>query len=280
MVGQPAAGAAEGAGEGHRRVRPVVGGQPGRGACQDPGPAAHAQGRWPAMILIYLILLGPYFFCLSFAVPAAAMLTAIGYAVAIPGCYVVGLFRVLAVRPESLPSPRMFRRQAADAEPAVRGYFYGPAFAEVEQVAKVAFEFASDLVERGWKAVGISFEEGFKGKRLITVPLAIGAGAGMVAGIAVGAVGFAAIAVVHTVVAAVVLVAIRITGVILRGVDSGLLRIKNIRMTCPHCFERVPYPASRCSGRDCSRLHRDVRPGSYGLFRRRCLCGARLPRSE
>jgi hypothetical protein len=60
-------------------------------------------------------------------------------------------------------------------------------------------------------------------------------------------------------------------------IDSGLLRVKNIRMTCPHCFERVNYPVYKCPGGECERLHRDVRPGRYGVFRRRCLCGTMLP---
>ncbi len=230
------------------------------------------------MILIYLLLLWPYLFCLSFAVPAAAFAAAVGYAVAIPCCYIVGLFQVLAVRPESLPPPRWFPRRAEDGEPAELSYFYGPAFAEVEHVATVAFGLAHELAVRGAALVTSSFERGYsavKGKRLVTVPLGIGGAVGMAFGIAFGAVGFAAIAVVHTMVAAVLLAGMRVAGVMLRVIDSGLLRVKNIRMTCPHCFERVAYPAYKCRG--CGRLHQDIRPGRYGIFRRRCLCGARLP---
>jgi hypothetical protein len=58
---------------------------------------------------------------------------------------------------------------------------------------------------------------------------------------------------------------------LLRGVDSALLRVRGIRMTCPQCYRHIPYPSYRCPS--CGALHRDVRPGRYGVVRRRCACG-------
>jgi hypothetical protein len=233
------------------------------------------------MCLVYVILAGPYLFCLSFVMPAAAVVTAIGDAIAIPGCYVVGLFQVLALRPDSLPKPRKYRVRPPDGEPAELSYFYGPAFNEIEQVATVAFKLAMELQRRGWKLVQASFSNrgrgSFAGKLYLTAPLGISGAAGMAAGIVFGAIGFAVVAVVHAVVAALILVGMQLIGRTLRVIDTGLLRIKNIRMTCPNCFERVTYPAYKCVGAGCGRMHKDVRPGSYGMARRRCLCGHMLP---
>src|SRR5216683_2613567 len=143
------------------------------------------------MILIYLILLGPYLFCCYFAVPTTVTLATVGYAVAIPGCYIVGLFQVLALRPQTLSKPRWFPRPPEDGEPAELGYFHGfksPALAEVEHVARVAFTLARGLGEKGWSAVRYAFRPGgrgsFRHKRLVTVPLGIGGAIGMVPGIA------------------------------------------------------------------------------------------------
>jgi hypothetical protein len=58
---------------------------------------------------------------------------------------------------------------------------------------------------------------------------------------------------------------------VLRAIDSALLRIRGIRMTCPGCYRHIPYPSYRCPG--CGALHHDVRPGRYGVLRRRCACG-------
>ncbi|WP_017606785.1 TRAFAC clade GTPase domain-containing protein [Nocardiopsis alkaliphila] len=63
--------------------------------------------------------------------------------------------------------------------------------------------------------------------------------------------------------------------VLLRLMDGALLAARRIRMVCPHCFECMPYPSYGCDG--CGRRHRDVRPGSRGVFRRRCACGRDLP---
>jgi hypothetical protein len=58
---------------------------------------------------------------------------------------------------------------------------------------------------------------------------------------------------------------------VLRAVDSALLRVRGIRITCPECYRHIPYPSYRCPG--CGALHGDVRPGRYGVLRRRCACG-------
>ncbi|WP_017589328.1 TRAFAC clade GTPase domain-containing protein [Nocardiopsis ganjiahuensis] len=62
---------------------------------------------------------------------------------------------------------------------------------------------------------------------------------------------------------------------VLRLVDGGLLRYRRVRMLCPRCFERMAYPSYECV--HCGRVHRDVRPGRLGVFRRRCLCGQSMP---
>ncbi|MGW9348057.1 hypothetical protein SAMN05421803_102104 [Nocardiopsis flavescens] len=61
----------------------------------------------------------------------------------------------------------------------------------------------------------------------------------------------------------------------LRVVDTGLRVVRRIRMVCPECYRRLPYPAYLC-GR-CGRRHDTVRPGAHGLLRRRCRCDRTLP---
>ncbi|MFL1376007.1 TRAFAC clade GTPase domain-containing protein [Nocardiopsis protaetiae] len=61
----------------------------------------------------------------------------------------------------------------------------------------------------------------------------------------------------------------------LRLVDTGLRTVRRIRMVCPECYRRLPYPAYLC-GR-CGRRHDTVRPGARGLLRRRCRCDRTLP---
>lgn len=230
------------------------------------------------MCFIYALLIIPYIVGMYFAIPAAAFAAGVIYAVGIPACYVIGLFKVLALRPDNLPTrPTWYPERKDGQEPALLGYFYGfrsPAFAEIHHVILVARSRAIDFVRLGRKIL----KSGFTGRpkaRIITIPLSAGAAAGLGVGIAVGAIGFVAIAAVHAVAATLVFLIMAAVGLTLRLIDTALLRIKNIRMVCPHCFERVPYPAYKC--KSCAETHKDVRPGRFGIFRRRCLCGTALP---
>jgi hypothetical protein len=61
----------------------------------------------------------------------------------------------------------------------------------------------------------------------------------------------------------------------LRGIDAGLSSIRRINLTCPTCHQHVVYPAYECP--NCGVKHRDVLPGKYGVLRRTCRCGHKLP---
>ncbi|MED7953047.1 hypothetical protein ACFWOG_02800 [Kitasatospora sp. NPDC058406] len=66
---------------------------------------------------------------------------------------------------------------------------------------------------------------------------------------------------------------------VLTGLDHAALGARRLRqgVLCPHCFERVRRPAYECSRPTCRRRHSDLRPGRYGILRRRCQCDERLP---
>jgi len=99
----------------------------------------------------------------------------------------------------------------------------------------------------------------------------------MAVGAAFGTVAAAGCALIELAVVTVSTGVMRTIGAVLRAVDSAVLRIKNIRMICPVCSERVAYPGYLCPGPACTRRHRDVRPGRFGIFRRRCECDTTMP---
>lgn len=70
----------------------------------------------------------------------------------------------------------------------------------------------------------------------------------------------------------------------LRATDRAWQRIFRAGGSCPRCYEVTALPAYRCPGehstdqrRRGEDLHRDLRPGRYGVLWRRCACGTRLP---
>jgi hypothetical protein len=222
-----------------------------------------------ASLFIVLALL--YVIYLAIAVPVSAAVAAAGYAVGMPVAYLAGLGEVLAVRPSSLGSPTRRPGRPEGADPAVLQYFYGPAIADADHAVRTAYGSCRKFWEFGAAAVQSSFE--MDRSPLLLGPWGAGGAIGMAVGTAAGAVLAAGCALVHMVVVGVSAELVRATGTTLRAADSALLRLKNIRIVCPDCYRRVFYPGYVCPRPGCGNRHRDVRPGRFGIFRRRCRCG-------
>ena len=225
-----------------------------------------------ALAFFFFALL--YLVYLVVAVPLCAAVAAAGYAVGMPVAYLAGLGQVLATRSPALGTPKRRPRRPEGADPAVLQYFYGPAIADADHAVRTAYGRCRVFWDWGFDIVGSWFE--LAGSPLLTVPLGIGGAVGMAAGTAAGALLTAGCALVHLLVVGVSAAAVWATGAVLRGTDSALLRIKNIRMVCPDCYRRVPYPGYECPSPGCSNRHRDVRPGRFGIIRHRCRCGTTM----
>lgn len=204
------------------------------------------------------------------AVPIAAAAACVVYTLLIPGTYLLVLSRVLVTRPAWLPDHKRVLRVPKNADPAVPQYFYGPAAADADLAVRVAYDDCRRRWNSGARRVIRSFGSA---SPLLTMPLGVGYAAGMALGTLLGAVAAAGCALAQAMVVAILAGSARAAGTVLRGLDSALLRIKHVKMFCPVCFERVPYPGYLCPG-DCDRPHHDVRPGRFGIVRRRCQCGA------
>jgi hypothetical protein len=222
------------------------------------------------LVLVGLVLFLAYVAC---AVPIAAIAAFAVCAIGMPVAYVIGLERVLVGRASSLPDPVRRVKLPADADPAVPQYFYGPALADADLAVRIAAGQGRRLGQRASRIIGSAFAADLPP---LTWPLGIGGAIGMALGTVVGTVATACCACVHLLAVGISAAAVRATGSALRGADSAVLRVKNVRMVCPRCYGRVPYPAYECPGRGCTHRHRDIRPGRFGILRRRCQCGTQL----
>jgi hypothetical protein len=224
-------------------------------------------------VLLFIAAALLYLAYLACVVPIAAISAFVAFGLGMPVAYFVSLGQVLVTRPPSLFRPKRRLKIPADADPAVLQYFYGPALIDADHAMRIAYDSCRRLWQRGAGTVLSSFTgEG----ALLTGPLGIGGAVGMTAGTVFGTVATAGCAFVHLLAVGISAALARVTGTVLRGADSAVLRVKNIRMVCPTCYERVPYPAYECPGRGCTRRHRDIRPGRFGIVRRRCHCGTRM----
>ena len=161
-------------------------------------------------------------------------------------------------------------------EPAYRQYFFGPAMRDLRQITMLGWQ-------RG-RARGVTLWDRFitwtitapSLPVLVTWPVGVTLLAGLIVGALLGALLDGILAALHALAAVSLQLGARACIGVLRAADTVVLHAKGVRgMRCPWCYERNTYPAYHCP---CNRLHRDIRPGRYGVFRRSCACDRhRLP---
>lgn len=225
-------------------------------------------------LAVYLVVLPLYLACAVVFIPTTAVVVGAVYTLWMPIAYLVGLWRVLVSRPASYSTPDRLSKKLANTDPAVPQYFYGQALTDVRHAVWLAHESH----QRVWKSAVKGAKDRFAVDEhaWATGPLGVGVAIGIAVGTPTGALITAVFALIHLLIVGISIVLVRVTGTMLRGLDSAMLRMKNVRMTCPYCYERVRYPHYACPGMNCAELHREIRPGRYGILRRRCRCGTQM----
>jgi hypothetical protein len=190
--------------------------------------------------------------------------------------YITASVQVLYTRPEGLPSRRHVYTAPADSDPAKPNYFYGPARSDLRYIWQVARDRWQG--DAGWwrDAIDSLLEPEIYSAR-ITVPVAVGLAIGLIAGLPLAALLAGAIWSTHRILVGVATACVRCTGATLWIIDSGMLFVRHIRIRCVACFEQIPYPAYLCPDPEFKHLHRDIRPGRFGILRRTCECGVKMP---
>jgi len=226
------------------------------------------------LVAIYVGLVGAYF---VFAAPVIASAVALY----VTGDLVAGYFHrmhavVIRRAPEfELIPPYRPGTEENGLEPAYRQYFFGPALRDLRQVIVLGWQRGRGRVVTLADRYTTQTITAPRIHVLFTWPVGVTLWVALGAGTACGALLGGTFAALHAcVVVGAQLTARACTGVLMAA-DAIVLRARGVRgMQCPWCYERNSYPAYRC---DCNRLHRDIRPGRYGVFRRRCECGTRIP---
>ncbi|MDX6344477.1 MAG: hypothetical protein QOH87_4615 [Trebonia sp.] len=232
------------------------------------------------MPVVYLLIavgaLLAYVAYLACALPIGAVLGFAACFLGMPAAYFSGLARVLVRRDPtwlSRAGPARWPKVPPGGDPAVLQYFYGPALADADHAVRAAYLDCRALWLRCARVVAVAFTAD---AALLTAPFGIGWAVGMGIGGVLGVAAAAGCACVHLLTVGISAVLVRAAGTALRAADSAVLWVKNIRMVCPSCYERVPYPGYECPGASCTRRHRDIRPGRFGILRRRCQCGTTM----
>jgi hypothetical protein len=210
-----------------------------------------------------------------------AVFVAAAYLVLLPADYVSAMISQILgdiVTPEESSVTflaRLFRTSdAADREMAIPNYFFGPVEIDAGVIFRGAVERSSDRWRWGVSTAGsLTDNEG-----LVDIVLFFGLWLGLIVGTALGTVFAAGVAVVHMGLLAVSLLLVFVASGTLRYTDSAMRFVRGVVMRCPNprCSKKVrPYPGYRCPR--CGGLHRQIRPGPFGVVKRVCKCGETLP---
>jgi hypothetical protein len=227
------------------------------------------------MLILVVLGLCLLFLFFTFAGPFIAGGSAIFFAGALVVAYFQEFGRAMGLGPNPAAAAveRPPAQRTADGrEPAYRQYLFGQARRDLRNAHGLIWPRLTAVVARHQQQVKRNFFGfGLADPRWpVGVLLMVGLAIGTIVGVPV--IGLLAVAQ-GTVLLVFGLLAI--AGIyLLRGVDTVLLWIRGVRITCPACYRRGFYPSYECP--NCTTRHHDVRPGRYGVARRVCVCGERL----
>ncbi|AUG76308.1 hypothetical protein CFP65_1409 [Kitasatospora sp. MMS16-BH015] len=164
-------------------------------------------------------------------------------------------------------------------QPAHRNYWFGPAQRDLRLIGEHGFRLYRQRAVDAFRAVNDRIEQSPARQRPFSVPVGLALHVGLLAGLAVGGAALLLLQLGQGALAGLAQTGARATAGVLRGLDLAALRLRGLQdgVLCPHCFERVPLPEHECAEPECRRRHSRLLPGRYGILRRRCACGQRLP---
>lgn len=191
--------------------------------------------------------------------------------------YMIASVQVLYTRPSGLPARKRVFTPPAGGDPARPSYFYGPARSDVHYIRQVAWS-EWQRAAQWWQeeAVG-ALRDPDTASPSLTWPVAAGLTVGLIVALPLAALPAGAVWLIQEMLVGVATVGVRCTAAILRAVDSGLLFVRHVQVRCVACFEGLSYPAYLCPNLECRDIHWDIRPGPYGVLRRKCHCGQPMP---
>lgn len=199
------------------------------------------------------------------AVPMASLVFVALYL----GMYLHVLYRQLA----AAPAPGSRSAALPAGQPAYRQYFFGQAMADLAAVSLLTRRRCASRNQKVASWIARSFLTAGTVGRAIGGAAMVALGAAIVVGTGVAALALAF----YALLVAVGVALARGSAGGLRALDAALLHLRRIQITCGSCHHRVSYPVYACPRAGCSLRHDDVRPGRFGILRRTCLCGARMP---
>jgi GTPase SAR1 family protein len=160
-----------------------------------------------------------------------------------------------------------------EKQPAKKSYFFGKGYKDIKNTIIESWQRNADTA-RYYQDKTTEFWENWE-KTWFWKPLAFGT---VFAGISVlvfGTTFFLALSAIHITILVMVFLTIYILFSLLWGIDKIYRFWRRVFVSCPVCHHKADLPHYLCP--NCNNIHTRLIPSSYGIFKRRCECGEKLP---
>jgi hypothetical protein len=159
-----------------------------------------------------------------------------------------------------------------DREVAIRSYYFGPVLDDLLDGARAMWLISQAIARTfNWWAESARTS----GTPVLNVAVPFSVNVGLPIGFALGIGVAAPIGLTYMLVSVISMVIALCLRFVFRWLDSVSCFIAGIARTCWTCGENIRHcPFYICP--ECEMLHRDIRPGPYGVLRRICICGDRF----
>lgn len=159
-------------------------------------------------------------------------------------------------------------------QPAIKSYFFGKGYRDLANTIKDSWLMNIDSMVDYWDKTKKFWNKGniFMAATIATVFAAISV-------VIFGTLWFVTLSIFHIVFLGLLFLLIYISFTILWLIERMYMTYRRIFVVCPtpNCHSKSDLPYFRCP--NCKRVHTRLTPSSYGILKRICLCGEKLPTS-
>ncbi len=156
-------------------------------------------------------------------------------------------------------------------EPAIKSYFFGKGYSDLGAVIKDSWRRNIQSSKLFFKRIDSS------GEWYITAMNFVFWGGAGISVMFFGTLVFALISIIHVTILSLFFGSIYLAFTAVWLLEEGLLFMRQLLVTCPHCHKRNHLPQYYCD--NCGEVHSKLNPNGYGIFYHRCKCGHKLPSS-
>lgn len=166
-----------------------------------------------------------------------------------------------------------------EKQPAKINYFFGKCYGDLGRTIKNAFERLGETLGDQWDGLAGAWGDlvddfGFWLLILTLIKTAYYV-ACIIVTVCITSTLVCILSLVHIVIVAVIMTFIYLWFCFLWLLDTVMCKLRQIVSSCPKCQNKFALPYYQCP--KCGVIHTKLKPSKYGILKRRCECGAKLP---